>query len=276
MKRMGYLAVGCFAALAFAAVAHATPNPNSAKLNLRVFNDCVFSTVNTTNGYPGVISIDDDAPCASGANLHTWQFSDDGGATNATFENNSAFEYSSDFFMDGNGQGEGGMIITPWWSNSDGRLNIKTEGHPSGPGEIACFGGRLPFFSFTGAFGLLYHKGLTVHIDITYLPHSLSAADPATIEYKLNYPAGGPLYDSGPLPFDEGNAAEGHGTWGMLNKQGTSGTPAPNGNTVGGHVQVLMGFGGRLHAKWNGIVFTNLDAVPTNHTTWGRIQTLYR
>lgn len=268
MKRIGYFVVASVVALAFAAAAYATPNPNAAHLNLRIFNDCPFSTLTPINSYPGLISIDDNPPCTSGfANLHSWMFSEDGGASNVKFQNNSAFEYSCDFVMDGNGQGEAGLMINPWWSVADGRFNLKSSG------EIACFGGRLPFYSFTAVYGLNYAKGIPVHLDITYLPHSLSSVDPATIEYKINFPMGGPLFTSGPLPFDQGNPAEDppHGQWGMLNA-----LPTDPGGTVGGHLQVLINTGGNLHGQWTNIQFTNLDAVPVNHTTWGRIQTLYR
>jgi len=276
MKRIGYFVLACVATCAFSAAAFATPNPNSSHFNLRIFNDCPFSTLNAFGAYPGTIVINDDPPCTSGfANLHSWMFSDDGGASNVKFQNNSAFEYGADFELDGNGNGGGGLMINPWWSASDGQFNLKTEGVPAvqNPGEIACFGGRLPFFSFTTAFGLRYAKGIPVHLDITYLPHSLSAGDPATIEYKLTMPTGGPTFDSGPLAFDQGNPAEDppHGQWGMLNA-----LPTDPGGTVGGHLMPFINTGGNLKGTWSNIVFTNLDAVPANHTTWGRIQTLYR
>ena len=39
------------------------------------------------------------------------------------------------------GEGEGGNGISPWWSQLvDGIFNMRTA-----DGEVACFGGRLPF-----------------------------------------------------------------------------------------------------------------------------------
>ena len=35
-----------------------------------------------------------------------------------------------------------------------------------GGGEIACFGGRLPFYSFTAAYGLHYVPGTAIWMQI--------------------------------------------------------------------------------------------------------------
>ena len=59
------------------------------------------------------------------------------------------------------------------------RFNFRTT-----DGEIAVFGGRLPFYSFTGSQGITYTKGDTVRVGVIYDPHSLSMADPATIQYN--------------------------------------------------------------------------------------------
>ena len=111
------------------------------------------------------------------------------------------------------GIGEAGLQVTPWWSqNVDGRFNVRST-----DGEIACFGGRLPFYSFTANHGLHYVPGDLIHLEIVYDPNDLTVSDPATIEYKLSYQ--GTDYTSGILPFDEGNPAENppHGVWGILN-----------------------------------------------------------
>jgi hypothetical protein len=73
-----------------------------------------------------------------------------------------------------------------------------------GTGEIAAFDGRLPFYSFTVHNGVTYVRGTTVKLEITYRPNGLSAASPATVEYKLT--SGANTYSSGPLNFDQGNA----------------------------------------------------------------------
>ena len=105
-------------------------------------------------------------------------------------------------------------------------------------GEIACFGGRLPFFSFTGAFGLHYAKGNTIHLETIYEPHSLNSGAPGTIEYRVSYL--GNDYTSGVLPFDQGNASEDppHGLWGILNDA-----------RVGGHFEAFLGQGTRSPSR---------------------------
>jgi hypothetical protein len=231
------------ATLAISSVAAATPNPNSAVLHLRVFNDCPISVLTTSNLFPASITISDQNQppqplCAGFANLHTWRFSQDG--VNAIqFQNGDAFQYEFDFLL--NGAGEGGLSLSPWFSpDADGLFNVRTT-----DGEIAVFGGRLPFFSFTGAFGLLYTNNTPIHLAVSYNPRGLSAASPAQVVYTVVY--GGNTYTSGPLNFDQGNPAEDppHGQWGAL-------TPW----YAGGHVKMFVFPAGQPHgvaAQWNNI-----------------------
>jgi hypothetical protein len=247
--------------LGLASSALATPDINCAILNLRIFDDCFTSTLTTNNNYPAEIWIQDDWDCTTGfANLHNWRFSTD--CQNAAlFMNDDAFSFSATIVISGTGNGESGLQVSPWWSqNVDGRLNIRTT-----DGEIACFGGRLPFFSFTGTYGVTYTKGDPIYAKITYLPHSLSMQDPATIRYEILYNAN--YYDSGPLPFDEGNPAEGHGSWGMLDDA-----------QVGGHVQVFIGGApNSLRATWTDITFVNLkEPTATENTSWGKVKGLFQ
>ncbi|HTO92597.1 MAG TPA: hypothetical protein VMJ70_15810, partial [Candidatus Sulfotelmatobacter sp.] len=191
-----------------------TPNPNAANVTTRVFNDCPISTLNVTNSYPASIVISDqDLVCFGYANLHTWSFSTDGGATEAQFENCSAYTFCADVAADGNDpNGEIGLRVAPWWSpDADGKFMLNF-----GTGEIACFGGRLPFYSFTAAYGVHYVRGATVHMAITYIHNLLNQASPATIQYDLVI--GGTPYSSGPLNYDQGNPNEDppHGQWGEL------------------------------------------------------------
>jgi hypothetical protein len=258
------------AALALLAVSFATgdatntPDVNSAVIQTRIFNDCPTSVLTTINSYPGDISIDDQVlDCGGFANLHNWRFSSDG-ATPAVFNNNSVFKFSANLTLSGTAEGEGGLQISPWWSqNVDGRFNVRTT-----DGEIACFGGRLPFYSFTGAQGVTYTKGTTIRLTITYLPNGLSMASPATIEYELLY--NNTLYTSGPLPFDEGNPNEDppYGLWGMLNDA-----------RVGGHVQPFLQGGNPnagFTAEWNEIKFLDLKTpISTEESSWGRIKAMY-
>lgn len=253
------------AAVLTAAVAHATPNVNSAVLIPRIFNDDPFSTLTQVDNYPASIIFDDvKTPGALGfANRHAWRFSvDDANAVD--FANGDNFRFCAELLITGGGECEAGLQITPWWSlNVDGTFNVRTT-----DGEIACFGGRMPFYSFTGSHGITYTKGNPITLEVIYQANSNSSLDPATIEYKVVY-LGNP-YSSGPIAFDEGNPAEDppHGVWGML-------SPAH----VGGHVQYFVGGspdGGNARAEWSDICFENLDPVPVQQSTWSRIKSLVR
>jgi hypothetical protein len=272
MKRFvttGLLAMS--AVVALASVSFATPNPTLASIKTRIYNDCPSSTVTTSNLFPASITItDNDIACFGFANLHNWSFSDDG--TNQTaFPNNSAFIVECDFMLSGPTDGEGGLRFSPWWStDTDGLFNLRTT-----DGEIACFGGRLPFFSFSapvlsGGFNLRYVKGTTVHLKMEYHQNGLSALTPATIQYTVV--SGGTTYQSPKLNYDQGNAAEDppHGLWGCLND-----------GFVGGAYKAFLPNTGLLpaglDATWSNISFQNLDnqPVPARHTTWGQLKSLY-
>lgn len=218
MKRITFTSLACLTfltvlvATGFAPQASATPNPNSAVVKTRIFNNCPTTTLNVVNNYPSLISIEDqNLSCFGFANRHAWTLSTDG-VDGAVFDNNSDFRLSADLVLSGTGEGEAGLRISPWWSKDvDGTFMVNTGG------EIAIFGGRLPFYTFTGNYGLHYTKGDLIHLAVTYKPNGLSSASPATIEYEVTY--NGSNYSSGVLPFDEANPAEDppHGLWGMLN-----------------------------------------------------------
>ena len=237
----------------------ATPNPNLVVVKTRIFNDCPFTTLTVVNNYPSLVSIEDAGLACNGfANLHNWSFSEDG--TNpASFNNNADYRVSADLVLSGTGTGEGGLRISPWWSpDVDGRFNLRVP-----DGEIACFGGRLPFYSFTATYGLHYVKGDPIHLEVIYKPNGLSSASPATIIYNLTYL--GTPFSSGPLAFDQGNPAEDppHGLWGELNDA-----------RVGGYVQPRMdpgNFGSAFKATFTNIVFTPCQPNPLAAITKTRI-----
>jgi len=251
-----------------------TPNANSAVLDLRTFNDCPASTLTAINAYPSLISINDtDVECVGWTNLHTWSFSEDG-ITRAQFENCSHYKFSCVFngMTTGAGVGEGGLRLSPWWNTwwggppVDGRFMVRIGGN----GEIACFGGRLPFYSFTSGWGVTYTPGTDIWMEIVYSPHALTLADPARIIYKIYYQGVG--YFSPALPFDEGSVGptEGdiHGNWGELYP-----------TTVGGYFQLPGGNGGALYdmtAQWKKIHYEGPAATPATRTTWGQLKTMYR
>jgi len=264
MRPIPTTVIALVAGLALATAAFATPVPNSAIFHLRVFNDCPISHLSTTNLYPATIVIDDQNPladpqCVGFANLHTWRFSTDG--VNAIqFLNGDQFEYGCTLVL--NGAGEGGLSLAPWWSpDADGLFNVRTT-----DGEIAVFGGRLPFFSFTGAFGLTYINNTPIQLRISYLPRGLSSTSPAQVIYTARYNS--IFYSSGPLNFDEGNTAEDppHGLWGALNPW-----------YAGGHVKMFL-LNGQPHgitATWSDITSSEVPTA-TQKTSWGRLKTLYR
>lgn len=277
MRRIGYnslaamvLAAGLLtSALAFAqsggdgrTCPGNTPTPNGAVVTTRVFNDCPTTTLTVTNNYPVSIKIDDqDNDCFGGANRHVWHLSADGGQTRADFENCSHYRFGAHVVLTGVGPCEAGLLLSPWWSIADGQFMI------NGGGEIACFGGRLPFYSFTVNHGISYVKGTNIYLEYTYNPRQLNSTLPATILYHVYY--NGQNYYSPYLAFDQGNPTEDppHGLWGEL-------MPAH----PGGYVQDNNGQGtaNSATAVWDGFQFEGPTATPAQQSTWGRMKTLYR
>jgi len=261
MKRSGNLGLASLATLAtlamFATVASATPTPNSAKVLERLYNDCALSTVTSINSYPAQVQISDswNGLCIGFANGHAWNFSGDGGATSLNLGNDGRYSFKATLTLSANaGTIEGGIHIAPWWNNMDGRFQARLP-----DGEVACFGGRLPFYSFTANHGVVYTAGTPITMEIVYERNKLSSLSPATIQYKLNYNSTD--YSSPVMNFDQGNASEDppHGTWGALD-------PA----YAGGVVQVNNGSGGTDYvANWTNIQFTNLDEPVPGASTAG-------
>ena len=225
-----------------------TPQVNGATIELRTFNDCPISTVSSINNYPAQIQISDamDPLCVGFANLHSFSFSEDGGATSAVFDNNSNFHFAADVNLDGAGEGEGGLRISPWYGKFvDGRMMANVTS-----GEIACFGGALPFYSFTVNHGITYTRGTTIRMEATYLANDLTSVNPASIQYRVVY--NGNTYDSPVLPFGEQNPNEcnfpqHNDQWGMLND-----------GRVGGYFQPRANSGATLTATWSNIQFESL------------------
>ena len=189
---------------------------DGANVHLRIFNDDSDSNASFVNNYPASISISDGPVNGDGvggefANRHNFRLSD--GGVDRAFANSTSFSFSADVRIDGPGFAEGGLNISPWWSQQvDGNFMLNTGNH-----EVAIFGGRLPFYSFTANHGVKYFAGQTVRCGVNYDANSLTAGDPGTIEYT--YFDGVNTYSSGLIAFDQGNPAEDppHGLWGLLN-----------------------------------------------------------
>ncbi|MFO7654306.1 MAG: hypothetical protein R6X25_10855 [Candidatus Krumholzibacteriia bacterium] len=264
MKKFVCLGVATLLMAGFVASALATTVPTTAVIFERVFNDCPTSILTTVNNYPTLISINDQKQfcgTAGFANRHAWRFSTDG-TTAQEFMNTDGFAFSAQVTITGTGDGEAGIGISPWWSQLvDGMFNVRST-----DGEIAVFGGRLPFYSFTAAYGVNYVKGETICLEMIYTPNNLTQINPGTIEYRIIYDS--MVYSSGPLPFDEGNPAEPYGLWGILNEA-----------TAGGYTQMFIQEGADdayLQVDWGTICFFDLGTVAASPSTWSHVKSLYR
>jgi hypothetical protein len=239
------------------------PNPNSVVIIPRIFDDCPTSVLTTTNNYPSSVNITDSVlDCGGFANLHVWRLSEDS-MNQALFPNASAFRFKFRLWTTGTAQGEAGLQIAPWWSQADGRINCRTT-----DGEVAVFGGRLPFYSFTANHGVHYVKGTVIDLQVTYLSNSLTPADPGTIEYVVTYQ--GNTYSSGVLAFDEGNPNEDppHGLWGILNDA-----------KIGGFVQPFLQGGNpnaNFTAEFTKFEFEQLKPIAVDAGSWGQVKASYR
>ena len=231
------------ACLGLAAVAIAQPSVNGVKF-ASPYHDFPASTLVETNNYPAMVSISDgNLVGAGGANRHNFRFSSDGGATAAQFQNSNSFSFFSDVTLSGTAgvNGEGGIQISPWWDpNVDGVLFMNTA-----TGEVAAFGGRLPFYSFTTAQAVHYTIGSTVRLGMEYAAHSNTAGDPGQIRYWYG------ALNSGWINFDQGNPGEDppHGLYGIL-------SPA----YVGGYMQAP---GAAVGAGTLTATFGNTNYIPT-------------
>ena len=221
MKRLVCLLVLVGFGLAVASAA-ASPNVTSAVLHPRVWDDFPGSTLTWGNTYArnapnneayiggdGSIFFNDVNNAESGwANRHMWRYSENT-FNDAVFNNGDAFDISADVTITGPANTEAALEIAPWWSpDVGGGLTVITWN-----GEIAAFGGRMPFYSFTVEQGLTYTKDETIGLGIQYLPRSLTEEDPGLIKYNVTQ--GGTDYTSGWIPFDFGGG-EGYGAYGIL------------------------------------------------------------
>lgn len=259
--RPKYTLLFVLAAMLLTVAAQATDLPSGVIVTERVWNDCPTSMITTTVGAGSVNLVEQKQFCGAGwGSRHNWRFSD--GVSAVAFANADGFRVSCDLTISGTGEAEGGLSLAPWWSTAvGGQFNFRTT-----DGEIACFGGRMPFYSFTVNHGITYTKGETVHVEMTYLPNSLAPHAPATIEYSVEL--GGSVYTSGQLAFDEGNPAEPYGTWGMLDDA-----------QVGADMLHFLQQGdvdGYIEFDFANITFEDLGTVANEDMTFSRVKSLFR
>ncbi len=177
------------AVLALAGAAFANPaNVNGVNEVTRIFNDFSTSTLTVANNYPASLQVTetdftDDGMGGNFANKHNFYFSTDGGATSLDFDYGDGFQASFDMTISTAtvGQVEAGF--------GGDLFGFPFFGVLSGNGEIAAFGGTLPFHSFGAG---IYSVGDTVGLRMTYRPGAGENMSPAsTMEYEYNLNGGG-------------------------------------------------------------------------------------
>ncbi len=170
---------------------------NGVVVQTRVFNDFGNSTLNVTNNFPASVQIQEGpfgVPTSQTpfANKHRARLSNDGGATPYAFQNQEGWDMRVDFRLaaDANGNPKEGAleILVPLVNNDDpqnpipyvdeGRFLVKSNG------EVAIFGGTMPFHSF----GFSYTPGTTVELRMIYTPGDgvINSGQQATIQYGFN------------------------------------------------------------------------------------------
>jgi hypothetical protein len=161
-----YMRYACYGALAgFVTVNGAfaqISTINSATYHPREFNDIPGSSLTVVSNYPSLISFEDQNVSApSGfANRHVWRFSNDGGASPYTFNNNDFFTVTMTVTLAGDPAAprkEAGFLLDS--IGGQGQFIINTDGH-----EVVAFGGPFPFYAFPATF----HSGDTVKLGMTY------------------------------------------------------------------------------------------------------------
>jgi hypothetical protein len=124
---------------------------------------------------------------------------------------------------------EAGLHITPV-VHPGGRRPVNVDG---ATGTVTCGGGVLPPYDFTSAQGMQYVQGEAIRLEINYVPRGNSAAEPAWIEYELDY--AGERFTSDLIEMTNCNPADGatYGCYGILNDA-----------RAGGHARMLWPEGG--------------------------------
>jgi hypothetical protein len=180
MKGMITLTIGlaCIAAIDAPAWAEIT-DVNAVVIEERIFNDYPDSTLVTTNDFPTSIVFDESEFGEGGfANMHAAWLSSDGGTTRRPLVRTEPFDISVDVTLEtANGQPRkeaGFRVFTAAFG--EGQFIVTSDG------EVAAFGGPLPFHSFGGD---VYTIGETVTLRMIYQP-STEMGVASTVMYMLN------------------------------------------------------------------------------------------
>jgi hypothetical protein len=177
----GVAAIAIFAGAAFASDISTV---NSWKVEERIFDDFPTSTLVTTNNFPSQLRFEDSFPegtVGGFANKHVGWLSDDNGTTR--FQNNYAQSWVMEFNVSitapaGQPRKEAGIEVR----NPRPRLGYTDEGQVliASDGEVAVFGGVMPF---TGFGGNTYTLGTTAHVRFEYF--APGSVDPVKGAYQL-------------------------------------------------------------------------------------------
>lgn len=177
---------GLLAAPAMAAVT----DINSAIIQERFFDDFPTSTLSSTNNFPTLVNFTESNYGSGGfANRHNAVYSADSGVTPYTLTQSDGFDIQFDANLDAGSlspRKEGGIRFDSGVTG-DGLFILTSDG------EVAAFGGALPFYSFgTSA----YTAGTTATMRIIYRPDNDTDpldGDASTIEYFFNGVSSGQL-----------------------------------------------------------------------------------
>jgi len=201
----------------------------------RIFNDFPGSTLSTSTSYPGSVTITESNYGAGGfANKHAAWLSDDSGATAFDFNYGDAVDFKVT------------MQVTDATDVGAVEAGINTDlfgfgffgGLPNG--EIAAFGGVLPFTTF----GSVYSVGDVVDLRLVYRPGSgegTNSPTVSTIEYLYNnQTTASGWVSSGRIKF--GNAEFGFPTAGTLVQKIGVGMQVNNPQATGSAETVFSNF----------------------------------
>lgn len=254
MRIVALSAVSAIALCAGSAVA--SPSTlNGVTDNTRIFDDFTTSNLNVTNNYASSVHLTetdfaDDGVGGNFANKHAFWLSDDGGATPFDFNYGDGFDFC--VTVTDNSSGIGGVEV----GMSTDLFGFGFFGGGLGGGEVAAFGGTLPFHSFGAG---LYTAGDDLGLRMTYRPGPAEFGSPkGTIEYQYQINGGG-WTSSGQIVFTN---TEGGFPSGGFNQ--FIGLGAQFNNPIGGTADVtfadikavpapgamaLLGFAGALGAR---------------------------